>query len=75
MPITDSKGERHPHKLFKSHARVREPWAAMLSLGLRPEALKSVVPPSLRSGRFKATDKLIASLRAGTFMRSERPST
>ncbi len=39
------------------------------------EALESVVPPKLRSGRFKATDKLIASLRAGSFMRSEKVST
>jgi len=35
------------------------------------EALESVVAPKLRSGRFKATDKLIASLRNGSFMRSE----
>ena len=35
------------------------------------EALDSIVPPKLRSGRFKATDKLIASLKAGTFMRSK----
>ena len=35
------------------------------------EALESVVPPKLRSGRFKATDKLIASLRKGSFMRSK----
>ncbi|MBI4471600.1 MAG: tyrosine-type recombinase/integrase [Acidobacteria bacterium] len=39
------------------------------------EALESVVAPKLRSGRFKATDKLIASLRAGSFMRSEKIST
>jgi integrase/recombinase XerD len=35
------------------------------------EALESVVAPKLRSGRFKATDKLIAWLRKGSFMRSE----
>ncbi len=35
------------------------------------EALESVVPPKLRSGRFKATDKLIASLRAVTVMQSK----
>ncbi len=35
------------------------------------EALESVVAPELRSGRFKATDKLIASLRNGSFMRSK----
>jgi integrase/recombinase XerD len=39
------------------------------------EALESVVAPKLRSGRFKATDKLIASLRAGSFMRSEKTPT
>jgi site-specific recombinase XerD len=38
------------------------------------EALESVVPPKLRSGRFKATDKLIASLRTATFMRSTKSS-
>ena len=38
------------------------------------EALESVVPPKLRSGRFKATDKLIASLRAATLMRSKSSS-
>jgi site-specific recombinase XerD len=39
------------------------------------EALESFVAPKLRSGRFKATDKLIAWLRAGSFMRSEKTST
>ncbi|MBZ5657918.1 MAG: carboxypeptidase-like regulatory domain-containing protein [Acidobacteriia bacterium] len=34
----------------------------------------AVVPPELRSGRFKATDKLIASLRAATLMLSKKPS-
>lgn len=38
------------------------------------ETLESVVPPKLRSGRFKATDKLIASLRTATFMRSKIPT-
>ena len=35
------------------------------------EALESIVPPKLRSGRFKATDELIASLQTGSFMRSK----
>lgn len=35
------------------------------------EVLESVVPPKLRSGRFKATDELIASLRKDSFMRSK----
>ncbi len=36
------------------------------------EALESIVAPKLRSGRFKATDELIASLQTGSFMRSKR---
>ncbi len=35
------------------------------------EALESMIAPRLRSGRFKATDQLIASLRAGTVMRRQ----
>jgi integrase/recombinase XerD len=35
------------------------------------ELVESIVPPTLRSGRFKASDKLIASLDPSTFMRSE----
>ena len=36
------------------------------------EVLESIVAPKLRSGRFKATDQLIASLEAGIFMRSNK---
>ena len=35
------------------------------------EMLESIVAPQLRSGRFKATDKLIASLKPQTFMRRQ----
>jgi site-specific recombinase XerD len=35
------------------------------------EVLESLVAPKLRSGRFKATDKLIASLKPQTFMRGQ----
>jgi integrase/recombinase XerD len=38
------------------------------------ESLESVVAPKLRSGRFKATDKLIASLTTRSFMRSSKAS-
>ena len=38
---------------------------------MKLEALESIVPPKLRSGRFKATDKLIASLWPHSFMRNE----
>ena len=39
------------------------------------EALEAIVAPTLRSGRFKATDALIASLTSHSFMRSARPSS
>ncbi len=42
---------------------------------IKLEALESVIPPKLRSGRFKATDELIASLQDGTIMRSKKIST
>lgn len=38
------------------------------------ETLESVVPPKLRSGRFKATDKLIAWLEAATLMSTKKPT-
>jgi site-specific recombinase XerD len=37
---------------------------------IKLEALDAVTPPKLRSGRFRATDKLIASLNARSVMRS-----
>jgi site-specific recombinase XerD len=39
------------------------------------EALEAVVAPELRSGRFKASDKLIASLTARSVMRSVAPAS
>lgn len=41
---------------------------------IKLEALESVVAPKLRSGRFKATDELIASLQTGSVMRSRKRS-
>ncbi len=38
------------------------------------EALEAMIAPNLRSGRFKATDKLIASLISRSVMRSTTPS-
>lgn len=39
------------------------------------EALELVIAPKLRTGRFKATDQLIAMLKASPVMRSEKHST
>jgi len=41
---------------------------------IKREALDAVTPPKLKSGRFHATDKLIASLATPSFMRREQCS-
>lgn len=41
---------------------------------IKLEALEAVTPPKLRSGRFRATDKLIASLTSHTIMRRRERS-
>jgi site-specific recombinase XerD len=41
---------------------------------IKREALDAVTPPKLKSGRFRATDKLIASLVTSSVMRRERGS-
>jgi integrase/recombinase XerD len=41
---------------------------------VKREALDAVTPPKLKSGRFRATDKLIASLTTPSFMRRDRRS-
>jgi site-specific recombinase XerD len=41
---------------------------------IKLEALDAVTPPKLRSGRFRASDKLIASLTTRSFMRREKRS-
>ena len=41
---------------------------------IKLEVLESVMAPTLRSGRFRASDKLIASLTARSFMRREKSS-
>jgi site-specific recombinase XerD len=42
---------------------------------IRLEALEATVAPCLRSGRFRASDKLIASLTPGNFMRRPKRAT
>jgi site-specific recombinase XerD len=41
---------------------------------IKLEALEAITPPKLRSGRFRASDKLIATLTDRTFMRREKRS-
>jgi len=56
--------------LGHAHMQTTEMYTR-LDPSVKLEALESVMPPTLRSGRFKATDKLIASLTSRSFMRSK----
>jgi len=56
--------------LGHAHMQTTEMYTRVDS-SVKLEALESVMPPTLRSGRFKATDKLIASLTSGSFMWSK----
>ena len=61
--------------LWLGHAHIQTTeMYTQVDPSVKLEALESVVPPKLRSGRFKASDKLIASLRAATLMRSKSSS-
>jgi hypothetical protein len=61
--------------LWLGHAKVQTTQIyTRVDPSVKLEALESVLPPKLRSGRFKATDKLIALLKEGTFMRSKKRS-
>ena len=59
--------------LWLGHASVQTTEVyTRIDPSVKLETLESVVPPALRAGRFKATDKLLASLNPSTFMRSNR---
>ena len=58
--------------LWLGHASVQTTeMYTRIDSSVKLETLESVIPPTLRSGRFKASDKLIASLNPSNFMRSE----
>jgi hypothetical protein len=58
--------------LLGESAEVAQEMYTRVDPSVKLEALESVVPPKLRSGRFKATDKLIASLRGGHFYADQK---
>jgi hypothetical protein len=60
--------------LGHAHTQATEMYTRV-DLSVKLEALELVVPPKLRSGRFKATDKLIASLKTTTLMQSKIPQS
>jgi hypothetical protein len=44
----------------------------LIDHSVKLEALESVAAPKLRSGRFKATDKLVAALTSATIMQRRK---
>jgi len=61
--------------LWLGHASVQTTEIyARVDPSVKLETLESVVPPQLRTGRFKATDKLLAALKQRTIMQSTNPS-
>ena len=56
--------------LGHAHMQTTEMYARA-DLSIRLEALNAVTAPNLRSGRFRASDKLIASLTTRSVMRSK----
>jgi hypothetical protein len=60
--------------LGHAHMHTTEIYTRANNPSVTLEALESMMPPKLRSGRFKATDKLIASLTAHSVMCCETSS-
>jgi hypothetical protein len=65
-------------QLFASHLRdigiIAAPVRQESDPSVKLETLESVMPPKLRSGRFKATDKLIESLKSLSVMQIKNRS-
>ena len=75
MTILQATGDLRKVSLWLGHAHMQTTeMYTRVDPSVKLEALESVVPPKLRTGRFKATDKLIASLRAATLMQSKKPA-
>jgi len=71
LTILQATGDLRKVSLWLGHANIQTTeMYTRADSSVKLETLESVVAPKLRTGRFKATDKLIASLRAGSFMRS-----
>jgi integrase/recombinase XerD len=75
LTLLQATKDRRKVALWLGHAKTQTTeMYTRVDPSVKLEALESVVPPKLRSGRFKATDKLIASLRAATLMPTKKPS-
>ena len=60
--------------LWLGHAHMQTTEMACADPSVKLEALEAMIAPALRSGRFRATDKLIASLTSRSVMRRATPS-
>jgi integrase/recombinase XerD len=71
LTILKATGDLRKVSLWLGHANMQTTEIyTRADPSIKLEALEAVTPPSLRSGRFRASDKLIASLTSGSsFMR------
>ena len=77
LRANDAAGDERSSKGFAvawSRPTCKRPRSTRARILSETGGLGVNVPPKLRSGRFKATDALIASLRAANLMQSKKPS-
>jgi len=73
LTVLQATNDLRKVSLWLGHARMQTTeMYTRADPSVKLEALESIVAPKLRTGRFKATDELIASLQAGIFMRSKK---
>jgi hypothetical protein len=71
MTILQATKDLRKVSLWLGHSSVQTTEIyARADPSVKLETLEAAISPKLRTGRFKATDKLIALLKASTIMRS-----
>lgn len=75
LTVLESTKDLRKVSLWLGHANLQTTeMYTRVDPSIKLETLDAVTPPKLRSGRFRASDKLIESLKAHHIMRSEDPS-
>jgi site-specific recombinase XerD len=75
LTILQSTKDIRKVSLWLGHASVQTTEIyTRVDPSVKLETLESIVPPQLRTGRFKATDKLLAALKKRNIMQSLEPS-
>jgi integrase/recombinase XerD len=75
LTILQSTKDIRKVSLWLGHASVQTTEIyTRVDPSVKLETLESIVPPQLRTGRFKATDKLLAAIKRRTIMQSLEPS-